>query len=292
MKLTLSSLLIILGGITLTAYAGTDAKNYFISPASEDGNNPVYTLGDDLIISWVTELEEFNISIWQENRNQGSATSNVNIFGEFYQAIGSSKDPNSFRKHPYRLGTNELAAQIHEVDEVTNFTWAVQLYGFDLSTSNEFFLWTNPDTTDGFTSTYFNITEPNSTATATRTVISSTATATGLNIASPLISSSNSSVSITTSTSSKSSSNTALTTSSKIALAVGIGVGVPILSALGILIWLKIRQSNNNQNEIMHHVEAMKALAQPVARPMVFHHEIHEKPQYHHELSNPPYEIK
>ncbi|KAJ5708998.1 hypothetical protein N7493_010332 [Penicillium malachiteum] len=81
-------------------------------------------------------------------------------------------------------------------------------------------------------------------------------------------------------------------TSSKIALAVGIGVGVPILSALGILIWLKIRQSNNKQNEIMHQMEAMKAFAQPVARSMVFQHEIHEKPQHHYELSSPPYEMK
>ncbi|KAJ6022110.1 hypothetical protein N7540_007614 [Penicillium herquei] len=261
MKLILPSLLIILGGITFTAYAGTDAKNYFISPASKNGKNPAYTLGDDLVISWVTELEEFNISIWQENRNQGSATSNVNIF-----------------------------AQIHEVDEVTNLTWAVQLYDFDLSTSNEFFLWTNPDSSDGFTSTYFNITEPSSTATATRSVISSTATATGLNIASPHISSSNSSGHVNTS--SQSSSNTALTTSSKIALAVGLGVGVPILSALGMLIWLKIRQSNNNKNEMIQRMEALKALAQPVARPMAFHHEIHEKPQHHYELSSPPYEMK
>ncbi|KAJ5642407.1 hypothetical protein N7490_006407 [Penicillium lividum] len=42
---------------------------------------------------------------------------------------------------PQAPRTNNHAATIHASDQVTNFTWTVQLLGFDLSYSNEFFLW-------------------------------------------------------------------------------------------------------------------------------------------------------
>lgn len=72
------SLLILLCGIILAVSA--DNKNYFTSPASNNGINPVYTIGDDLLVSWVTELGVFNVTIWQESLVQQSAASQGNIY--------------------------------------------------------------------------------------------------------------------------------------------------------------------------------------------------------------------
>ncbi|OJK02432.1 hypothetical protein ASPACDRAFT_41260 [Aspergillus aculeatus ATCC 16872] len=109
--------------------ATSDANNYFIKPSSGNGINPVWTLGDDQVISWKTTLGVFNVSIWQQSLVQQSAASQGNIY-----------------------------SKIHPTDSVTNFTWPVQLYGFDLAYSNVFFLWIDPDEAGGFVSCYFNIT--------------------------------------------------------------------------------------------------------------------------------------
>ncbi|KAJ5948560.1 hypothetical protein N7454_001867 [Penicillium verhagenii] len=130
---------------------------------------------------------------------------------------------------------------------VTNFTWTVQLLGFDLSYSNEFFLWVNPDGPDGFISTYFNITEP-----TTTTTTATTATATSINtynLATPVSTASASATDPVPKSSASSASSVGLTTTSKIALGVGVGVGVPVLCALGVLICLGSRQGGNNHNQ-------------------------------------------
>lgn len=75
-------ILIFLSGLISFSSAGTDEKNYFTSPATNTGVNPVYTLGDTLLVSWVTELEEFNVTIWQESLVQASAASKGNVFCE------------------------------------------------------------------------------------------------------------------------------------------------------------------------------------------------------------------
>ncbi|KAJ5948315.1 hypothetical protein N7466_001330 [Penicillium verhagenii] len=132
---------IILGSSLVAA----DNKNYFTSPVSNTAARPSFTLGDQVQVSWVTELGEFNVTFWQESLVQESAASQGNIY-----------------------------SKIHASDQVTNFTWTVQLLGFDLSYSNQFFLWVNPDGPDGFVSTYFNITEPTTTTTTAMTATATT----------------------------------------------------------------------------------------------------------------------
>ncbi|KAL2870723.1 uncharacterized protein BJX67DRAFT_378054 [Aspergillus lucknowensis] len=116
---------------TLTTFArGADDKNHFTNPTSWTDINPVWKLGEEQVIARKTTLGEFNISIRQQSLIQESAASQGNIY-----------------------------SKIHASDKVTNFTWVVQLYGFDLDRSNVIFLWINYDTPEGFTSAYFNITE-------------------------------------------------------------------------------------------------------------------------------------
>ncbi|KAJ9491212.1 hypothetical protein VN97_g2021 [Penicillium thymicola] len=208
-------LLYFLAGI-VSLVAGSDPDNYFTNPADNTGINPVFALGDKLVVSWKTTLEVFNVSIWQQSLVETGAASQGNIY-----------------------------SKIHSADKVTNFTWVVQVYGFDLSYSNEFFLWVNPDAKGGFVSTYFNITEPTST---TSTTSSSTSTSTSastktLNAATTPSSPSSASPSASSDSDSQSSE---LTLTGKIAIGVGAGVGLPILCALGALLYLKTRKPDNN----------------------------------------------
>lgn len=74
----LAQSLIYLFGITLVA-ASSD-KSYFTSPVSGTGVRPIFTLGDQLLVSWVTDLGEFNITFWQQSLIQDSAASQGNIY--------------------------------------------------------------------------------------------------------------------------------------------------------------------------------------------------------------------
>ncbi|KAL4936343.1 hypothetical protein BDV06DRAFT_233512 [Aspergillus oleicola] len=202
-------LLVLIIFFTLTARA-VDDDNHFTNPSSWTGINPEWELGDDQVIAWETTLKTFNISIWQQSLFQETAASQGNVY-----------------------------SKIHASDKVTNFTWTVQLYGFDLDYSNVFFFWINSDTPEGFTSAYFNITEPDpstskDTANATTSTASSNAT-----------SSSSSPVDTDPSTSpvpqATAEEDPGLAKTAKIALGVGLGVGFPILGALGVLIWQRSR---------------------------------------------------
>ncbi|KAI2865007.1 hypothetical protein CBS63078_11074 [Aspergillus niger] len=187
---------------------GTDPNNYFISPSSNTGINPVWTLGDEQVIWWKTTLGVFNISFWQESLVQQSAASQGNIY-----------------------------SKIHSTDQVTNFTWVVQLYGFDLNYSNVFFMWINSDDPDGIVSSYFNITKPTATSTTSSSTESDTSTKSLDTTPSPSITPSTDAQP----TMSASSDAAQLTTTGQIALGVGIGIGVPVLAALAALVWLKAR---------------------------------------------------
>ncbi|OJI82655.1 hypothetical protein ASPTUDRAFT_43937 [Aspergillus tubingensis CBS 134.48] len=187
---------------------GSDSNNYFITPSSNTGINPVWTLGEEQVINWKTTLGVFNISFWQQSLVQQSAASQGNIY-----------------------------SKIHSTDQVTNFTWVVQLYGFDLDYSNVFFLWINPDGPDGFVSCYFNITKPTATSTTSSLTESATSTQSQNATSSPSITSNISAQP----TASASSDAAQLTTTGQIALGVGIGIGVPVLAALAALVWLKAR---------------------------------------------------
>lgn len=75
-----NSIFIILFALVTLAIGGTDGENYFTSPASNTGINPVYTLGDQQVISWKTTLGVFNISMWQQSLVQEGAASQGNVY--------------------------------------------------------------------------------------------------------------------------------------------------------------------------------------------------------------------
>lgn len=70
---------VVLYGLFVAAAASSD---YFKSPARYHGENPVWTLGDQHVISWETSLEVFNLSIWQQSLVEDGASSQGNIYGE------------------------------------------------------------------------------------------------------------------------------------------------------------------------------------------------------------------
>ncbi|KAL4765624.1 uncharacterized protein BDW70DRAFT_66561 [Aspergillus foveolatus] len=204
-------LLLIIIILTVTTRAADD-DNHFTNPSSWTGINPEWKLGEEQVIAWETTLEVFNISFWQQSLFQQTAASQGNVY-----------------------------SKIHASDKVTNFSWVVQLYGFDLNYSNVFFFWINSDTPDGFTSAYLNITEPDPTSTgtdnATLSTASSNATSTTSSNTSPVITD----PSISSLPQAADESETGLTTTAKVALGVGLGVGLPILGALAVLIWQRSR---------------------------------------------------
>jgi hypothetical protein len=66
--------------IGITVVTASSNNNYFTSPISSTGVRPVFTLGDQLLVSWITELDEFNVSFWQQSLVQESAASQGNIY--------------------------------------------------------------------------------------------------------------------------------------------------------------------------------------------------------------------
>ncbi|KAA8649334.1 hypothetical protein EYZ11_011621 [Aspergillus tanneri] len=237
MHLTLSFYLV---ALLPTVCGKTDANNYFINPSSNTGIAPVWTLGDQQVISWKTTLEVFNISMWQQSLVQQSAASQGNVY-----------------------------SKIHASDKVTNFTWTVQLYGFDLDYSNVFFFWVNSDTPEGFPSTYFNITKPTSTQTATTSTSVSPSTTSSIDSSSSVSSHPDaaSQSSSHSDAASQSASPSGIPTTGKIALGVGIGIGVPVLAALGALVWLKARAPRTFNERVGNHVPVApeRAMQRPAA---------------------------
>ncbi|PWY91896.1 hypothetical protein BO94DRAFT_583813 [Aspergillus sclerotioniger CBS 115572] len=180
---------------------GDDPNNYFVSPAETNGIRPVWTIGEEKTISWKTTQEEFNLTFWQHD-----------LYG-----VGASSKGNIYSK-------------IHSTDQISNFTWVVQLYGFDLDHSNVFFFWINPGV-PGSPISFFNITRPTTTTTSitiTSPTASPTTTKTSVTVSS-------SSVTDTVAQSTPSSSRDTAqptTTTGQVALGIGIGIGLPVLAAL------------------------------------------------------------
>ncbi|KAF9245489.1 hypothetical protein DTO006G1_2244 [Penicillium roqueforti] len=183
-------LLILLSALLATVKA--EKTNYMINPVYINGKSPVWTLGDQKVVAWKTDLPVFNVSIWQQSLLGGGAYTRGNVY-----------------------------AQVHEKDHVSNFTWTVQLYGFDLDYSPTFFFWINPGP-GGFPSAYFNITERSSTAKTTPSI--------------PVNSTLASSFPSSDTTVSPTDQPPALTTTAKLALGLGVGIGVPILVAMATLV--------------------------------------------------------
>jgi hypothetical protein len=58
------------------------SRNRFVNPpASNSADNPVWTLGGQQVISWMTTLPIYDISIWQQSLTQELATHGTIVFG-------------------------------------------------------------------------------------------------------------------------------------------------------------------------------------------------------------------
>ncbi|OGM40818.1 hypothetical protein ABOM_010522 [Aspergillus bombycis] len=204
---------------------GTSNNRFVNPPAANSAENPVWVLGEQQVVSWMTTWTTFNISLWHQSLGKEMAASLGNIY-----------------------------TQVEDIG-VTNFTWKVQTYGASIEDSPIFFFWINANpTSPGFrlTSNYFNITDkPRTSSTST----SYTATST-----SELKSTSSSTTSTTSSAPTEtsptetpqasSSSQSGLDPSAKVGLGVGVGIGVPAIALLAVLTWLKYRQSQSRKRSI------------------------------------------
>ncbi|KAL4755433.1 hypothetical protein BDW72DRAFT_189192 [Aspergillus terricola var. indicus] len=212
-------LLLLITILTVTTRAADD-ENHFTNPSSWTGINPEWELGEEQVIAWETTLEVFNISFWQQSLFQQTAASQGNVY-----------------------------SKIHASDKVTNFSWVVQLYGFDLDYSN------------------FNITEPAPTSKNTDNTTFSTASSNATSTSptsSPVITD----PSTSSLPQAADDSEPGLTTTAKVALGVGLGVGLPILGALAVLIWQRSRTSDgtskgDNASRPSDPAELLGAIARP-----------------------------
>ncbi|KAL4920524.1 hypothetical protein BDW62DRAFT_198833 [Aspergillus aurantiobrunneus] len=129
--------------LVLIAWSGSVAavisdRTYFTNPPSSDSDAddmPSYELGSVQELSWTTDLDVFNISIWQrgrEDENIGLNASGGNIF-----------------------------SQTNPSNPITTISWAVQPYAFDLNTSSIFYL-AIESAPNKWASTNFNITQSSS----------------------------------------------------------------------------------------------------------------------------------
>ncbi|KAI1162267.1 hypothetical protein F5B18DRAFT_625260 [Nemania serpens] len=141
------------------ATSASKSGQFFVPP--EPGPNQDYTensryvIGETRRIKFTTTFRDYTINLWQQSLTQSAATKGPAIF--------SVPD-----------------------GAVTEFDWLVQLYQFDLSDSNVFFLWLNSSSDSSllFSSHYFNITDQTSTS-STPTPSSSTASKSSLTLTRP-----------------------------------------------------------------------------------------------------------
>ncbi|KAI0470321.1 hypothetical protein F4859DRAFT_522798 [Xylaria cf. heliscus] len=105
------------------------------STTDDNSANPVYALGDTQTIKFTTTYSDYAINLCQVNWGDGTSTLGPSVFST-------------------------------ENGAVTQFDWLVQVYQFDLSASNVFYLWLtskiqNDDGSDpeAIASQYFNISD-------------------------------------------------------------------------------------------------------------------------------------
>ncbi|KAL4965553.1 fungal specific transcription factor domain-containing protein [Aspergillus stella-maris] len=186
-------------------------ETYFTHPVSSDSDPSSeeelsYELRSIQEVSWVTDLDVFNISIWQRGDNGASSTKSSS--------------------------GGLIFAKTEESDPVTTISWVVQTYSFELDTSSVFYLAIEGDSdSNEYTSADFNITSSSSLSSSSSknsTIPSSAETPT-------------SSSSDDSSSSAATSSSTSLTSTGKIALGLGVGIGAPLISLLAILAYFQYR---------------------------------------------------
>ncbi|EIT81220.1 hypothetical protein BDV35DRAFT_289520 [Aspergillus flavus] len=235
-------LIVLLYGAEIAIAQGDGASNnrFINPPAANSAENPVWVLGEQQVISWMTTWTTFNISIWHQSLGEETA---------------------------YSLG--DIYTQIQDIG-VTNFTWKVQTYGAKLEDSPIFFFWINANpTSSGFrlTSNYFNITDkPRATSTSTSFTATSTSESKSTSSSTSTTTSAPSETSATE-TSQASSSNSGLDPSAKVGLGIGVGIGVPAIALLAVLAYLKYRQSQSRNRSIPAVEPAFAQVPPPWSQP-------------------------
>ncbi|KAL4740942.1 hypothetical protein BDV11DRAFT_203916 [Aspergillus similis] len=184
--------------------ANLSAETYFTNPPSNSDLDaiPTYELGSIQNIAWTTNLNFYNISIWQRTTGDVSNMSGGSDGG------GESISVN--------IQGGNIFAQTTATERVNTFAWVVQTYSLDLALSSIFYLSIEGDATS--TSKDFNIT------------------------ASPSYSSSNFSTTASPAPNPASTeTSSSLTSTGKIALGLGVGVGAPLITLLAILAYFQYR---------------------------------------------------
>ncbi|KAL4771911.1 hypothetical protein BDW60DRAFT_46204 [Aspergillus nidulans var. acristatus] len=188
--------------------SNSSAKAYFANPPSNFDLEaiPTFELGSIQDIAWTTNLDCYNISIWQRT------TGNVSSMGG-----GSDGESESISVN---IQGGNIFAQTTANERVNTFAWVVQTYSLDLALSSIFYLSIEGDATS--TSGDFNITT------------------------SPPSSSSNSSNTASPAPNPASTeTSSSLTSTGKIALGLGVGVGAPLITLLAILAYFQYRSGRH-----------------------------------------------
>ena len=75
-------LIILLCGVEIVAAQGDGtSNNRFINPpAANSAENPVWVLGEEQVVSWMTTWTTFNISLWHQSLGKQTAVSVANIY--------------------------------------------------------------------------------------------------------------------------------------------------------------------------------------------------------------------
>ncbi|KAE8161598.1 hypothetical protein BDV40DRAFT_301239 [Aspergillus tamarii] len=225
-------LIILLCGAEIVVAQGDGASNnrFINPPAANSAENPVWVLGEEQVVSWMTTWTTFNISLWHQSLDKEEAVSVTNIY-----------------------------TQIADIG-VTNFTWKVQTYDASIEDSPIFFFWINADPTSaGFklTSNYFNITDkPRATTSSASKPTSTSLSTTSTTSSAP-----------TETSQASSSSKSGLDSSAKIGLGVGVGIGVPAIALLAVLTYLKYRQSQSRRRAIPPVEPTFAQMPQPWTQP-------------------------
>ncbi|KAL3432596.1 hypothetical protein BDV09DRAFT_205827 [Aspergillus tetrazonus] len=169
--------------------SNSSAKTYFTNPPSNPDLEviPTFELGSIQNIAWTTNLDFYNISIWQ--RTTGNVSSHEG---------GSDGENESISAN---IQGGNIFAQTTANERVNTFAWVVQTYSLDLALSSIFYLSIEGDATS--TSRDFDITTspsssfsntassaPNPASTETSSSLTSTgkiALGLGVGVGAPLI---------------------------------------------------------------------------------------------------------
>ncbi|KAM5447155.1 hypothetical protein McanCB56680_005389 [Microsporum canis] len=179
------------------------SKNRFVNPpAANSADNPQWYLGELQTVSWITELKDYEISIWQQFPTESVANYSGVVFST---SSGAS----------------------------TNFTWAVQTYGRDLDFSNVFFFWAGRGDENTFTSNYFNISKEKPPTQTTSAISTPTPSPTEVEIPSSSAEPPRDKID---------QKKAGLATKAKIGLGVGLSVGVPVLVFICFMVYKATRR--------------------------------------------------